>query len=177
MSDTLVHLVGEVETAAQRVAALPDDARAAAEALRHAADEVHAEALRDIVRLLQAQPDGAALLGELARMPAVRTVLLAHGIMQPGPAAKAAELLDRLRPALLQHGGDAEVADYQDGRLSLRLTGACAGNSMTALSLQEEIATAIGEAVDGITAIETAPEPRAPVALGTPGRRPVVTGV
>ena len=176
MSDTLVHLVGDVETAAQRVAALPVDAREAATALREAADKVNAEALRTIVRVLQADPDGARLLIDLSREPAVRTVLLAHGIIKPGVAAQAAEMLDRLRPALMQHGGDAEVAGYADGRLQLRLSGACAGNSMTALSLQEEIATALSEAIDGLDAIETAPEPRAPVALAVPGMRPTVAG-
>jgi Fe-S cluster biogenesis protein NfuA len=51
--------------------------------------------------------------------------------------------LDTIRPYLQSHGGEVEVLDVVDGRVRVRLTGACSGCSASAITLQEGIERAL----------------------------------
>ena len=44
--------------------------------------------------------------------------------------------LSRIRPVLQADGGDVELVDVSDGVVKLRLTGACDGCAMAALTLR-----------------------------------------
>ncbi len=45
-------------------------------------------------------------------------------------------VLDKIRPSLINDGGDVELVDVEDGTVKVRLTGACAGCPMAAMTLK-----------------------------------------
>jgi len=46
------------------------------------------------------------------------------------------EVLNQLRPSLMRDGGNVELVDVSDGVVKVRLTGACGGCPMSALTLK-----------------------------------------
>ena len=48
--------------------------------------------------------------------------------------------LEQIRPHLVADGGDVELVDVKDGIVSLKLTGACSGCPMSAMTMQSGIA-------------------------------------
>jgi len=49
---------------------------------------------------------------------------------------KVEEVLNKLRPSLIAHGGDVELVEVNDGVVTVRLTGACDGCAMATLTLK-----------------------------------------
>jgi Fe-S cluster biogenesis protein NfuA len=49
---------------------------------------------------------------------------------------KVEAILKEIRPALQADGGDVELVGVNDGMVSLRLTGACAGCPMSTMTLK-----------------------------------------
>ncbi len=49
---------------------------------------------------------------------------------------KVEAALDQIRPTLQADGGDVELVGVDDGVVSLRLTGACSGCPMSAMTLK-----------------------------------------
>ncbi|MBE0431421.1 MAG: NifU family protein [Dehalococcoidia bacterium] len=60
---------------------------------------------------------------------------------------KVEAVLAEVRPALLADGGDVELVDVQDGVVSVRLTGACAGCPMSSMTLKSGIERVLKEHV------------------------------
>lgn len=52
---------------------------------------------------------------------------------------KVEAALSRIRPALQADGGDVELVDVSDGIVSVRLTGACGGCPMAAMTLRSGV--------------------------------------
>ncbi len=48
-------------------------------------------------------------------------------------------VLDKIRPSLVADGGNVELVDVKDGIVKVRLTGACAGCPMSAMTLKNGI--------------------------------------
>ena len=46
------------------------------------------------------------------------------------------EVLDKIRPALIQDGGNVELVDVDDGTVKVRLTGACGSCPMSTMTLR-----------------------------------------
>ena len=46
------------------------------------------------------------------------------------------EVLNLIRPNLVRDGGNVELVDVNDGKVQLRLTGACAGCPMSSMTLK-----------------------------------------
>ena len=46
------------------------------------------------------------------------------------------EVLGKVRPALVRDGGNVELIDVNDGIVTVRLTGACAGCPMSTMTLK-----------------------------------------
>lgn len=65
--------------------------------------------------------------------------------------------LGEIRPALQMDGGDCEIVDIDEsqGRLSLRLVGACGGCPMSTLTLKSGIERMVRERVPAIRQVET----------------------
>ena len=49
---------------------------------------------------------------------------------------KVEEVLNKIRPNLVSDGGNVELINANDGRVELKLTGACAGCPMSTLTLK-----------------------------------------
>jgi Fe-S cluster biogenesis protein NfuA len=49
---------------------------------------------------------------------------------------KVEEVLNKIRPNLVSDGGNVELINVDDGRVELKLTGACAGCPMSTLTLK-----------------------------------------
>jgi Fe-S cluster biogenesis protein NfuA len=55
--------------------------------------------------------------------------------------------LDQIRPALQADGGDVELVDVKDGTVKVKLTGACGGCPMAAMTLKKGIERILKEKV------------------------------
>lgn len=60
---------------------------------------------------------------------------------------KVEELLGLIRPRLQADGGDVELVDMVEGKVSLRLKGACNGCPMAAMTLRNGIERLLKERV------------------------------
>ncbi len=52
---------------------------------------------------------------------------------------KIKDLLERMRPFLINDGGDLEFVEYKDHKLYIRLTGACKDCSLIDMTLKDGI--------------------------------------
>jgi Fe-S cluster biogenesis protein NfuA len=52
---------------------------------------------------------------------------------------KVEDILDEIRPMLVQDGGDVELIDVTDGIVKVRLTGACSSCPMSQVTLKNVI--------------------------------------
>lgn len=63
-------------------------------------------------------------------------------------------VLDAVRPSLQADGGDCELVGVdEDGVVSLELTGACAGCSLSDVTLSQGIERVLKDNVPGVTAV------------------------
>ena len=49
---------------------------------------------------------------------------------------KVEEVLNKIRPLLIQDGGDVELVEVNNGTVKVKLTGACAGCPMSTMTLK-----------------------------------------
>ncbi len=49
---------------------------------------------------------------------------------------KVEEVLDKIRPQLMADGGNVELVEVDDGTVKVKLTGACSGCPMAAMTLK-----------------------------------------
>lgn len=63
---------------------------------------------------------------------------------------KVAAALEKARPALQADGGDVELVDVKDGVVTVRLTGACGGCPMAAMTLKMGVERLVREEVPEI---------------------------
>ena len=64
------------------------------------------------------------------------------------------EILETLRPALLQDGGNVELVSVEDGVVKLRLVGACASCSSSLMTLKMGIEKALKKAIPMVRCVE-----------------------
>ena len=64
------------------------------------------------------------------------------------------EVLETLRPMLMQDGGNVELVDIDDGVVKLRLVGACSSCSSSTMTLKMGIEKALKKAVPMVRCIE-----------------------
>ena len=60
---------------------------------------------------------------------------------------KVEEVLQLVRPALQADGGDVELVDVVDGKVMVKLTGACGGCPMATMTLKQGIERTLKEKV------------------------------
>jgi Fe-S cluster biogenesis protein NfuA len=46
------------------------------------------------------------------------------------------KVLDKIRPSLIADGGNVELVDVEDGKVKVKLTGACGGCPMSQITLK-----------------------------------------
>lgn len=64
------------------------------------------------------------------------------------------EILDKVRPYIQRDGGDVEYLGYDDGIVSIRLTGACVGCGFADSTVHDVIEQILVEEVPGVIAVE-----------------------
>ena len=146
-------LAGRVDDALAAVGELDPAARAAAEELKAALEEIHRVGLVTIVTRMRADDAARPLLFDLVDDPVVRMLLTLHGIIRPDPVTLAERALAAVRPQLHSHGGDVTLDRVADGVAFVRLEGACNGCSMSSVTLRELVESALLQAVPAISAM------------------------
>jgi Fe-S cluster biogenesis protein NfuA/nitrite reductase/ring-hydroxylating ferredoxin subunit len=159
-------LATALDDAVAAVARLEGPARGAAGELRTALEDVHRAVLVHVVRTLRADERGRELLFELVDDPRVRMVLLMHGLIRPDPMTAARDALDAVRPQLQSHGGDVSLDRIEDGVAYVRLSGACNGCSMSAVTMRNGVEQALKERVPGVHGVEVLPNEPGPALIG-----------
>jgi len=66
---------------------------------------------------------------------------------------KIRKIIDRLRPFLMNDGGNVEFVSYEDNVVYIKMTGACANCHMLDLTLKSGIEAAIIEEVPEVTQV------------------------
>lgn len=166
-------LAAALDSALAAVAALEAEPRSAAEGLRRAMDDTHRAALVHLIRALRADARGKELLFEAVDIPAVRMVLLMHGLIRPDPTTLARAALEEVRPQLQSHGGDVTLDRVENSTVYVRLSGACNGCSMSAVTMRNGVEKVLHERLPGV-AVEVLPNEPGPalIPLGEVGLRP-----
>jgi Fe-S cluster biogenesis protein NfuA len=135
---------------------LDEPARKHVFALLDAVDAVHRAGL---VRLGEVLGDEA--LARARRDPAVAALLDAYGIgMDEVAAAEAA--LEEVRPYIHSHGGSVDVLAAEAGVVRVRMAGACAGCTASAVTLREGVERALHERLPSFVALEVEEDEAAP---------------
>lgn len=163
VAPTVEELAARADEARSRVESLDGPAREAALELLDAVGALDREALVAIVRALRADPRGTELLHALVDEPAVRTVFLARGLIRADPTPAVEQALEGVRPYLRSHGGGVDLVRVEAGVVHVRMTGACNGCSLSALTLREAVEKALVGPIPGIRAVDVVPaDPDAP---------------
>ena len=63
---------------------------------------------------------------------------------------KVETILNQIRPTLQADGGDVELVDVNEGIVSVKLTGACSGCPMSAITLKNGIERLLKEQISDI---------------------------
>ena len=165
----LEELAGRVDAAVGALADLEPAARAAAEELKAALEDIHRAGLTTIVTRMRADDGARPLLFDLVDDPVVRVLLTLHGILRPDPVTLAERALAGVRPQLHSHGGDVALVrvDPLDGGYVavVRLEGACNGCSMSSVTLRELVEQALRQGLPGLRTVEVAPAEPSPALI------------
>ena len=151
--DAVLDRLGELLDA---VDTLPDADRGNVVELLDRVDDLHRLALGQLGARLPAHQ-----VEELRDAhPAIAWLFEAYGVGFDQRAAVHAAL-DRVRPYLHSHGGEVALHDVADGVVTVELTGACAGCSASAITLQQGVEEALRTGVPGFARLEVETDPHA----------------
>lgn len=157
----LEDMLREIATLEQAVAGWEESQQRTVDTLRHAVDQLHAEALRRLIRTLQEEPHARVLLREAAADEVVYAVLRRLGVLRASLDERVAEALTAVRPMLAQHGGDVELVSITPpDTVTIRLLGACDGCPASSITLTQGVEQAIRDACPEITRVQTATAPQ-----------------
>jgi Fe-S cluster biogenesis protein NfuA len=70
---------------------------------------------------------------------------------------KVMEAIEKIRPMLQADGGDVELVDIQEGVVTVRLQGACAGCPMSQMTLKNGIEKILKKEIPEVVSVESAP--------------------
>ncbi|MGY4710103.1 NifU family protein [Mycolicibacterium sp. CBM1] len=158
-------LAARVDAAVAALADLDPAARAVAEELKSAVEQIHRAALVTIVRRMRADDAARSVLFDLVDDPTVHLLLSLHGIVRPDPVTHAEQVLAAVRPQLNSHGGDVALVRVQDGTAYVRLEGACNGCSMSSVTLRTLVEDALVQQVPAVSAVEVLPNEPSPTLI------------
>jgi Fe-S cluster biogenesis protein NfuA len=103
--------------------------------------------------ITRAGKQGREILDDFARDGLVAQLLLLYGLHPEDMESRVRGALDRVRPYLRKHGGDAQLLGVDQGVVRLRLDGSCDGCPSSAATLKFSIEQAIYEAAPDVTGI------------------------
>jgi nitrite reductase/ring-hydroxylating ferredoxin subunit/Fe-S cluster biogenesis protein NfuA len=164
-ADPIEALAGRLDAAMARVADLDAPARELVDELLASLNDLHKQGLTAVVRGLRDDPRGKELLFDLVDDPAVHMVLAMHGIIRPDPLTLAQRAIAQVRPGINSHGGDVELVGIDGTVAHVRLTGACQGCSMAAVTLRDSVEESLLRGVPGLTGVEVVPNEPTPTLI------------
>lgn len=146
----------KIEALTEEVEALPDaNARAKAIELMQLLMEYHGAAIERVMDIVaRSGAAGKAIFNNLAKDDLANSLLLLYGLHPVDLETRVQQALDKVRPFLKSHGGNAELLSVEDGVVRLRLIGSCNGCPSSSATLKQSIEQAIYEAAPDIVAIE-----------------------
>ncbi|MEZ0357746.1 NifU family protein [Mycobacterium sp. SA01] len=162
---TFEELAKRVDDAVAALGDLDPSARAVAEELKAAIEQIHRAGLVTMVRRMRSDDAARDVLFELVDDPTVHLLLSLHGIVRPDPLTHANQVLASVRPQLHSHGGDVTLVRVDDGTAYVRLEGACNGCSMSAVTLRNLVEEALVQGVPAISAVEVLPNEPTPTLI------------
>lgn len=151
---SLEELLGRMEELLAAVEELDPPARDMMFEILDGVDTLHRFALDRLASGI----DVEALESLRGEDPAVAWLLDVYGIGVDQRAATD-RALETVLPYVHSHGGRVEVLDVTDGVVRLRMGGACAGCSASAVTITETIDHALREHVPGFSRVEVEEEP------------------
>lgn len=141
-------LTGEIE-------ALPDEnARSKAIELMQLLMEYHGAAVERILEIVAEDGAGEKIFDKLAKDELANSLLLLYDLHPLDLETRIEQALDKVRPYLQSHGGNAELIGVENGVVRLRMIGSCNGCPSSSLTLKQRIEQAISEAAPDVVAIE-----------------------
>lgn len=158
-------LAKRVDDAVAALEGLDSAARAVAEELKAAIEEIHRAGLVTMVRRMRSDDTARDVLYELVDDPTVHLLLSLHGIVRPDPVTHANQVLASVRPQLNSHGGDVTLVRVEDATAFVRLEGACNGCSMSSVTLRNLVEEALVQGVPAISAVEVLPNEPTPTLI------------
>ena len=168
-------LAERVDALARELEEYPDpEAREKAQELLQTVLSLYGEALRRILHIVQSRPSGEQVVGQLivSQMmedPAVSSVLMIHGLYPVELKVRVATALDRVRPYLHSHGGDAQLLGVENGVAKVRLVGSGQDGPSSTATLRGAIEKALHEAAPDLAGIEVIEAEGAGAPMKAPG--------
>lgn len=154
----------KIEALTQEIEALPDEnARLKAIELMQLLMEYHGAAIERVLEIVAADGAGEKIFDKLAKDELANSLLLLYDLHPLDLETRVEQALDKVRPYLQSHGGNAELIGVEDGVVRLRMIGSCNGCPSSSLTLKQRIEEAITEAAPDVVAIEaesTAEKPK-----------------
>lgn len=169
-------LIQRIEELVGKIEAMPDpEARAVGVELLQSLMELNATGIERMLEMTaETGAAGAALIEGFAQDELVRGLLLLYGLHPVALETRVAEALEKVRPYLSSHGGDAELLGIDEGVVRVRLQNNSNGHSCpsTAMTLKQSIEAAIYDAAPDLIALEVEglDQPSAPAGLVQLGR-------
>lgn len=139
----LAGLVDRVAQLEQAVHGWDEHARGAVAAYKRAIDELHAEALRRLVRAFKAEPAALAALRAAVTDEVVYSVFRQLQIVKPSLDERVEVALTGVRPLLALHGGDVELVRVAPPMIEVRFLGACDGCASSMMTFHAGVKQAV----------------------------------
>ena len=145
----VVARVGKIESLAE------PEARSVSVVLMLSLMDFHGAGLERLMDIV-AETGGAgyAVFDNFAKDELVGSMLLLYGLHPHPLETRVMQALDKVRPYLDSHGGDAELLGVSDGVVRLRLQGSCKTCPSSSMTLKLAIEEAIYEAAPDVVSIE-----------------------
>jgi Fe-S cluster biogenesis protein NfuA len=142
-------LTGEIE------ALTDENARKKAIELMRLLMEYHGAAIERVMEIVAERDRGGDIFDDLSEDGLSSSLLMLYGLHPVEIETRVERAIEKVRPTLAAHGGDAELIGIDEGIVRLRLIGSCNGCPSSSITLKQTIEQAIYEAAPEIAAIET----------------------
>jgi Fe-S cluster biogenesis protein NfuA len=149
VTERLEELLEHLEVLLAEVEALDEPARSQVFELLDGIDALHRSALLRLAEALGSETVHRARGTD----PSVAWLLDAYGIGVDERSA-AEQALAPILPYIHSHGGRVDVLDAREGVVRLRMAGACAGCTASAITLQQGVEEALRDGFPGFARIE-----------------------
>lgn len=150
-----LHQVQKVETLLHEIEVMADPGvRARAVEVVRLLMDFHGAGLERMMEIVAGTgPLGDNILEEFAGDELVSHLLLLYGLHPEDVESRVRSALDRVRPYLRTHGGDAQLVGVDKGVVRLSMEGSCKGCPSSTATLKQAIEKAIYEAAPDVTEI------------------------